>query len=468
MRLKTLVQRIFMLCLIGNYSFSANCQIDSTKAKLVKSLITHLKGNYVSLELATQMGGSIQQKFNSNGYDSSLNMDEFTYEITRDLRRICNEHHINVQPQHFPSIYTYTFKRETGAKNWNKSNRIQKRAIKKHRKYLHKLKRRTKKDMYIYGEIKILPGNIGYVEIKEFRSTQYDKALNKDRIKLSSVMRFLKGVKSLVIDLRNNVGGSVEKTATFCSYFSPTAHNYFITTNNISRAIDLNDSIWFVDSFQKKHFTPNKTISGFAHCPVDLLISARTFSSGELAAYKIKQYNISTTIIGEKTIGGCYGYQNDINMELFNATIPNIKCYDESNHNETDCTGIVPDVPIYEDSAFTWSYKHLLKGGSIHNETTRFYKKKTQVDTLNEQGLVSNANDFIGNYGKAVIVVKNEKLYMLYDQLKRSQLRPTINDSFTDGDITIRFARNANKTVIAIKLQYNDGYEATFRKRAFL
>lgn len=166
---------LYVLIFIPFISFS---QTDSTKLKLVENLAIKIYNSYLDANIAKAMCDTIKYKLSTGQYDSTLNMDEFVYEINKDLRRVSRDNHIIIDPAH-RSMTTdpkYLYLDNLGRK---KIKRLRKKITRRLDAIDKKYKARTKQDMFNYGEIKILPGNIGYVEIKDFKSAFYPKKNTK-------------------------------------------------------------------------------------------------------------------------------------------------------------------------------------------------------------------------------------------------------------------------------------------------
>lgn len=217
---------------------SAWGQTDSSRFRLIASLCEHIKFNYVSDELAQEMCDTIQWKMANNRYDATLNIDEFTYELTKDLRRVSHDRHISVMRPVAIDYNSVTEQKRYEKLSKNERAKEYKKNSDRLIKEMHKINKRTKDDMFSYGDIKILPGNVGYVEIKDFSSTSYDRQENKGRIALEDVMKFLQFTDAIIIDRRNNSGGRVDMAAKLCSYFSLIRGNYFITSETHYSSFD--------------------------------------------------------------------------------------------------------------------------------------------------------------------------------------------------------------------------------------
>lgn len=433
---------------------------------MVQSLTKYIKGNYVSPDLAKQMCDTINWKFANGKYDPTLNLDEFAFEITRDLRRISKGEHIFVtRPIYKPfdkEAYDGKFDRMTDKQRM----RYYAKSQKNWEKFKAEYKKRTIDDMFTYGEIKILPGNIGYIEIKDFGSTSYDKKQNKGRISIESVMRFLKNTNSIIIDLQDNQGGLIKQAVNFCSYFSLKPNNYFITTewhfrfdsSGIEKELSDVNKMLTSDRIDNS-LTNSKTIY--------LLTSQRTFSAAELSTYKIKQFNPTSVIIGEKTKGGGNGHSGGTTEKYFSAIIPYLKVYDESNLNyNLEAKGITPDIVTLPDSALTLAYRLALKETVPTDTKVRYFKKPNNTSIENQHYFQKYYQDYLGDFRKVQIIEQNGKLYMVYDNYSKILLTPETVDYFTvDRILHVKFLRDSNGRVTAIQVKHTNEFMEEFRRQ---
>lgn len=447
-------------------SVFAYSQTDTIRFKMVQTLTKYIKSNYVSGGIANQMCDSINWKFFNNKYDTSLNLDEFAYEITKDLRRISKDEHISVTRPLYKTLdadaYSYEFNKMTEKQRKKYFEKSQKDWEKFKKEY----KERTKDDMFTYGEIKILPGNIGYAEINDFGSTSYDKKQNKGRISIETVMHFFRNTNSIIIDFRDNQGGFIKQAAKFCSYFSPTTSNYFLTTewhfrydsSGIEIEISDNDKILTSDR-NFNLLTKSKNIY--------ILTSQRTFSAAELSTYKIKQFNPNATIIGEKTKGGGNGHSGGTTEKYFSAIIPYLKSFDENNSNYSiEAKGISPDIKTCADSALVVAYRLASKETTPTNNKVKYYKKQHEPVIENIQFFKKYFKDYLGDYRKIKIVNEDENLFMIYDTYDIIQLFPEAVDYFTGNRIQfVKFIRNTAGQVSEVQVRHNAEFSEQFKRR---
>jgi hypothetical protein len=459
----TLKIYLLTLLVVPNLLFG---QTDSTKFKLVESLTENIYKTYLDVDIAKAMCDTVKYKLAVAKYDTTLSLDEFVYEVNKDLRRVSKDNHIMVYPAHYRQS-NYNYETNYQERSWRYWKRHNKKVNKRWKKFIKKYRERTKNDMFTYGEIKILPGNIGYVEIKDFNNTSYIKKENRNRISLESVFNFLKNTNSIIIDFRENLGGYVFLSAKLCSYFSDKPNSYFITAESVFRYDS--SGIRKELKFKDKLYTENEiNTSLIGNKRIYILTSKRTFSAGELSTYKLKQLNTNTKIVGEKTTGGGNGHYGGTMEKYYSAVIPCVKIFDENNSNYTlEAKGIKPDIQTTSDSALSVAYSLSLSGNTdTAKSKTKYFKKQKLVVDEREAFFKRKYADYVGDYRKIVITKENEKLYMTYDLYSKQILVPDANDFFITNDFEfIRFTRNKENNIIEIQIKHKDGYLEKFRRQ---
>ncbi|HEX2060852.1 MAG TPA: S41 family peptidase [Thermoanaerobaculia bacterium] len=142
-----------------------------------------------------------------------------------------------------------------------------------------------KRDNYGVRAVEHLPGNVGYLRIDGF----HDIGVARDTI--AAALKVLENADAMIIDLRQNRGGSNTSVAYLASHFLPPDHRV-LTTRRL-RGESEPDHSRVVE-------TPTRR---FENVPLYILTSNETFSAGEAFAYILQQYGRATTI-GETTKGG--------------------------------------------------------------------------------------------------------------------------------------------------------------------
>lgn len=130
---------------------------------------------------------------------------------------------------------------------------------------------------------RMLNNNIGYLSITQFTENVSDKV--KEHLNnLSS-----EGMKSLIIDLRNNPGGILEEAVNISSMFIDTGETITYTLDKNGRK-DVYSSIDFLESGSKYNMD------------IVILVNGGSASASEVLTGALKDYD-KAYVIGEKTYG---------------------------------------------------------------------------------------------------------------------------------------------------------------------
>lgn len=446
---------------------NSSAQDDRFRTKFINSVSNVILSSYYSKERATRMVDSIKTKFKEGGYDSLLWDDEFAFEVSRDLRRMSGDLHFNLVPPHPRAKRDSIILKASEGWSAKKRDKFIRKKRRSWAKFEKTFKERTSEDMFDYGEIKILPGNIGFVEIRDFGNTSYIKKQNKGRIRLSSVISFLKNTDALIIDLRNNQGGAVIQAAYFCSFFSKKFADYFITTNDVYR--------WDSSGTEKEYrsmkriYTANNFNATYEqNKKLYLLCSKKTFSAAVIVMYKLKGYFKAVTIVGEPTPGSGYAHVGYDFAENFEGVIPTSKITDEFYGRDFSEKGIEPDLVVPADSAFNVAYRVATQSMRKISGRTRYYSKSEKPSVV-DQKLDELYRKYEGDFRKVQVVFKDGKLLMVYDFFTTYNLQPVSEYHFiTPGFESISFSRNEAGEITGINIKMPDGYTEKFRKVAGL
>ena len=116
--------------------------------------------------------------------------------MTTELNKVANDKHlsVNYDPQWVKELKEY-------------------RASDQDKAFADKRVMETPTDNYGFKKVEMLEGNIGYLDIRMFADSHLGGAT------LESAMKFLQHADGIIIDLRNNFGGSPFMVNTLASYF---------------------------------------------------------------------------------------------------------------------------------------------------------------------------------------------------------------------------------------------------------
>jgi C-terminal processing protease CtpA/Prc len=184
-----------------------------------------------------------------------------------------------------------------------------------------------------FQKAEVLDGNVGYLKFDFFADPDICGAT------ASAAMNFLAGTRALVIDLRENGGGSPPMVALVASYLLP-PHTHI---NDLwTRSTDSTEQFFTLDSVAGRHYGADK--------PVYVLTSHDTFSGGEEFTYDLKTQK-RATIIGETTGGGAHPVRGRRIDDHFMIGVPFARAINPITHTNWEGTGVEPDVKVPADQA---------------------------------------------------------------------------------------------------------------------
>jgi len=183
---------------------------------------------------------------------------------------------------------------------------------------------------YGFETVEIMDDNVGYIKLNEFSPSK--EAQNRAQRVFDTVL----DCNSLILDLRNNVGGYPEMTQFVSGYF-------FSNPVKINTLYDRDGNI--VDEMWTKDRIPGDLFSDSV--PVVLLTSKQTASAAEGFVYLFKKTS-RAIIMGEPTKGAHHPSKEVVINPLFVVSIPFMR---GDAIDLPEGKGIEPDVPVPSEKA---------------------------------------------------------------------------------------------------------------------
>jgi len=162
---------------------------------VIDSIGNKLKANYIFPEVADKMAEKIEDNEQKGFYKLIDDPRDFANKLTEDLRSVSKDKHIRViyDPERIME-----FNQRVTAED----------SI----KFLNNYVANLKKNNFGFKEVKILGGNIGYLDLRSFSDVEYAGET------ATAAMNFLSNTDAIIIDLRNNGGGSPAMIQIITSY----------------------------------------------------------------------------------------------------------------------------------------------------------------------------------------------------------------------------------------------------------
>ncbi len=179
----------------------------------------------------------------------------------------------------------------------------------------------------VYINSKMLDNNIGYVQIKLF-----DEDISRDFANhVNGLIR--DGAKGLVIDLRNNPGGSYSQVIAMADMLVPKGLIVFTEDRNGNRSEEFSDA-------------------NELNMPMTVLINEYSASASEILSAAIKDYN-KGTLVGKTTFGKGL-VQSVIPLEQGAGLKYTISKYYTPSGTCIHGIGVTPDIEIENDEQYQY------------------------------------------------------------------------------------------------------------------
>ena len=318
---KSVMTRLALcLVLLLNASFAqgqsnAPAKIDAaTRSEVIESAIKALNDAYVFPEVAKQMETAIRQRLQQKEYDAITDAMEFARKLTADLQEVSHDKHLRVMLSE-------------GSRFGGSPEQQRDASIKRN---------------FGFEKLERLSGNVGYLDLRGFEPP----GLAGDTA--TAAMNFLANTDALIVDLRQNGGGSPEMVAFLSSYL-------------FDKRTHLN-SIYTRTSNTTRDFFTDEKVAGkhYGNKPVFVLTSNRTFSAAEEFTYNLQSLK-RATIIGETTGGGAHPVQARQLARIFTITVPFARSINPITKTNWEGTGVKPDVAVSSDKALKAGHLAALK-----------------------------------------------------------------------------------------------------------
>jgi C-terminal processing protease CtpA/Prc len=190
--------------------------------------------------------------------------------------------------------------------------------------------------------VEVLAGNVGYLNLTAFHRPE------EAREALSAAMRRLRATDALILDMRQNDGGSPDTVALLASYLfdAPNLPLFEIVPR-------LGPGRQYLTEDPP---VPERTGTR----PTYVLTAERTFSAGEGLAF-ILQERRRAIVVGERTAGAANpGRPYPVSARL-EVTVPNGQVRTAVSGRNWEGTGVTPDVSVPAVDALRLAHTHALR-----------------------------------------------------------------------------------------------------------
>ncbi len=299
-------------------------QPDSVHA-ILENLIGKLQSYYVFPEVAEQICARLEQYAAEGSYADIQEGEFLALALTLHMQEVNHDQHLWVR--------------------WHEAELPdQAGSILNHPDFLEGQKQKARLDNYGIHKLEKLPGNVGFINIRQFYRTSWGSG---EMIVAS--MSFLGNTNAVVVDLRQCIGGYPGTVSMICSYFFD------------EEPVHLNSLHWREDNLTVQYWTlPFVPGRRMVDQPVYILTGQETFSGGEEFAYNLQAQH-RATLVGEATGGGAHPGSIYRIHPHFEAFIPNGYPVNPVTGTNWEGRGVQPDVPVPQEQALQVAYRLALK-----------------------------------------------------------------------------------------------------------
>ncbi len=399
------------------------------KGEIIDSVSAALNKYYVFPDMAKKMEKFARDQLKKGAYDTLNTTATFARALSADLEGVCHD-------RHFGMRYVPPDMMERQLDTTNQTTRAENIA-------------EAEYTNFGFDKVERLPSNIGYLKFNGFSG--YAEA-GPTAI---AAMNFLGHVDALIIDLRENGGGSPNMIQILSSYFfdEPTHLNTFYIRES--------------DSLQQ--FWTTNYVVGPRLDSVDLYIltSSYTFSAAEEFTYNLKNLG-RATIVGETTGGGAHPVAAHFFKNLLvGVRVPFGKAINPITGTNWEGTGIEPNIKVPADQALDAAQMDALKKLREKAPSERHKARiDWQIASLNAKlnpVTVDNAllQKYAGSYGPRQVMLEDGVLYYQREGRPKFKMTPMTDDTFYFEDLPyfrLQFTTDEAGKVTGVTGLYDDGH----------
>jgi retinol-binding protein 3 len=314
-----LLVTIFLLLQTAKAQENVNIS-DAEKQTIFNTALEQMYKNYIFPGRVKTIEATIKKKFANKGYQDQTMLFDFLESLNKDLEVAGNDHHLNIfyGPQYVKKI-------KAAEKNTATNEVVVPADFIQMIRY----------ENFFLKKIERLDGNIGYFKFNKFEELRYSKDA------MASAMNLISNSSAIILDLRQNGGGSAETVHFLMSYFLPDSTKLGFFKRRINNEVI---ELWTTTDPAIKKIADN--------IPLYIIVSKNTSSAAESLAYGLQQFK-RATIIGEQTHGEGNPGKRFIINDLLYMMIPTATNVNITTGTSWEGTGVTPDIKIEQSLALS-------------------------------------------------------------------------------------------------------------------
>jgi retinol-binding protein 3 len=407
------------------------------KKQTIDELSTLLAAKYGNKETGQKLQELFQQNLKSGKYDSIDTLEEFHSVVNREL-------HSMISDRHLALFYSPEAAPTADSSRSNPSAPTAEERAREAAKFARQMNCGFK-------SIQFLNGNIGYLRLDYF-----DSYLDYARPVVDAALAFLRNSDAVVIDLRENGGGSGAMVGYLAGFF-------FDERTLVGTSYDR-----LTDTTSEEYQDPQPEEKRLSSVDLYVLTSQRTTSAAEALAYRLK-YHRKAKVIGEPSAGAANPGRIYRLNTLFTAFIPNRYGKSSVTGTNWEGTGVPVDIACPAENALHVAriegLKRMREKATDPQQIKKYGNYITYLEATRSERLLPEdvLQEYVGEYrGERTITIskdnlQNARLYYSKVADPGGVLHFISKDRFmlSEGDVTITFSRDEKDRVVGMETQWS-------------
>jgi len=435
-RLRSFAAVLFSLALIGLAAAAPSAPAAGPRAS-VDRVAAAIDRHFYDPERAARLAAQLRSEAGAGRYDAYADPRDLATALSQRLSQ--EDKHFRVEwrdPARFPEPAA----RDRGAADADYADA-------------------ARRGNYGVRTLQTLPGNLGYLDLRELPDLDFADAADPARRALDASLALLAGSDAVILDLRGNGGGSPASVGYLVSAFTPRdapIYNVFRwREGDRLRSQSEAPAQWY----------PQPRLD----VPVYVLISARTGSAAEALAYTLQAAR-RATVIGERSGGAANpgdAFAAGAGLRVFVATGAPTNPITGGNW---EGRGVQPDIDADPAQALAVARERALQRiVAAGGQGAGALEARWALETLRAQAtpVATVAADYLGQYERMRIDEQDGQL-LLRDGRRPPQaltaLQPDLFCLSDDPRLRLRFERGADGRVAALQTQRADGGGSRYRR----
>ena len=290
-----------------------------TNSEIIDAALARILAEYIDEDKAIQTADFVRDRLAAGSYEA-LRAETLCELVTEDLQQVASDKHLRL-------LWSDELQEVDGAEE--------------DEDFFADLARSENQGI---RRVERLTGDIGYVGTT-LVAEPADAAMM-----ISAAMTLVANTRALILDLRENRGGSTYGMAYWCSYFFPEGESVHLT-DVYRRTTGQTQQFWTLP------YVPGQR---YLDRPVYVLTGPVTFSGAEDLAYNLKVRN-RAMLVGESTRGGAHPTGYYPLTEHITVTVPYARSINPVTGGDWEGVGVAPDLAVPADKALDVAYQHALE-----------------------------------------------------------------------------------------------------------